>query len=456
MGLLDDLWKDVRDTAKYVGKIAAKIEKIARRAGLEDIARWASWISKSADVLRIAPGPILEGGQLAIKAMLSLTGEDTETGPERGKSFVISTEGYKSVTPTLDKAKKQHAWEGSAAHNYHTQVDNQISNVATMIDAEGSMHPILDREANQILDTRQHLRREHNWLADVGQVTMVLSAIPGYGKAMQAAVEFEAVSVSLADCSHKMWQMHNEANANAADVRKVIEDYKTVAQRSPVDDSFEGFDPPPPPRRPQGFSTPTRPAEGSQPGVPSNSGTPASAQSSPAAAVGTPASAVGTPASAAASPPPLFGVPTSTGAASGPAANLPGESGRESSPGDVTHAGSMPTPSSPAFAVTPDRAPGGAIPASSGGISSFAGSGSSGGGGQPGAGSSPQGQPISQRVQWSGSQPSSLGRSPDPRLESTGAASGATGDRPPIDKKTSTDAAQSAANAAVETHGPRQ
>ena len=50
--------------------------------------------------------------------------------------------------------------------------------------------------------------------------------------------------MALKDATAKMWEMHNNANTNAAEVREALEMYQKVSRTATQQDSVGDFDPP--------------------------------------------------------------------------------------------------------------------------------------------------------------------------------------------------------------------
>ena len=111
-------------------------------------------------------------------------------------------------------------------------------------DADAQIASIISREAGELIETRRILDNLHNWLAEYGEYTQTLGVIPVVGKYIQYDAEILAVSMALKDATSKMWEMHNNANTNAAGVRKALALYQEVSTTATQQDSVGDFDPP--------------------------------------------------------------------------------------------------------------------------------------------------------------------------------------------------------------------
>ena len=116
--------------------------------------------------------------------------------------------------------------------------------MATLADADSQIASIVSREAAELVETRRMLNGLHNWLAEYGEYTQTLGVIPEVGKAIQMQAEMLAVGMALKDASAKMWEMHNNANTNAAAVREALAMYQQVSTAATQQDSIGDFDPP--------------------------------------------------------------------------------------------------------------------------------------------------------------------------------------------------------------------
>jgi hypothetical protein len=245
MGIFDvveNVYDFVTDAAGKVRNAAAVVEFVAKRANLADIADVAKSVGKSASPLHIAPTPVLVGGQKVIQGMLGTTGDGD---PESGEAFGDSSRAFDNPKQSLAAAHTNSSWEGGPAPAaYERRVGEQENRVATLADADSQVASIVSREAGELVETRRILNGLHNWLAEYGEYTQTLGVIPEVGKAIQMQTEMLAVGMALKDASTKMWDMHNNANANAAAVRQALWMYQQVSTAATEQDSIGDFDPP--------------------------------------------------------------------------------------------------------------------------------------------------------------------------------------------------------------------
>jgi hypothetical protein len=251
MGLFDfvnDVVDFVSDPAEAVEKTAEWAGDIAEDLGLDKITRVAKSVGKFAGKLAIAPTPVLEGGQKVIEEMMESAGGDND--PERGDSFGDGSRKFKSQRQTLGQAHPGQLWEGGTASKaYDGRTNEQENRVTTLSDADIEIAKILTGEAVQLELLRRVLHHQHQFLADFGSYTQYLGTLGPEGKAAQYTAETWAVSMAMLECGPRMWQMHNDANDNAASVRQVIDMYKDVASKVNISDSNNDFDPPKRPRQ---------------------------------------------------------------------------------------------------------------------------------------------------------------------------------------------------------------
>lgn len=245
MGLfdfVDDAFDFVTDAAGKVKTAAQVIGFVAKKANLADIADFAKSVGKWAVPLNIAPTPILVGGQKAIQAMRWTTGDGD---PEAGEGFGNGSRAFKRELPTLANAHPDSTWDGGPAPRaYERRVGEQEGRVAMLADADSQIASIVSREAGEIIETRRILDGLHNWLAEYGEYTQTLGVIPEVGKYIQMEAEMVAVGMALKDATSKMWEMHNNANTNAAGVREALALYQQVSTTATQQDSVGDFDPP--------------------------------------------------------------------------------------------------------------------------------------------------------------------------------------------------------------------
>ncbi|MCV7259624.1 EspA/EspE family type VII secretion system effector [Mycobacterium shimoidei] len=241
MGFFDVVGDVVADTAEKVKKGADWVARVARNVGLDKIARAAENVSKGVGKLAVAPTPILRSGQKLIERMRKATGDGD---PERGESFADASGKFKAVQDTLATAHPGQGWEGgTASQAYDQRTGDQENRVVTLADADSQIATIVNREADQLNDVRKILDYNHQLLADVGEHTQWLGSLGPEGKALQATIESFYVTMAMDQCVPKMWQMHNDANANAAAIRNVRDVYHQVGAGVVISDSSGDFNP---------------------------------------------------------------------------------------------------------------------------------------------------------------------------------------------------------------------
>jgi EspA/EspE family len=234
----------VTDAAAKVRQAGQVIEKVAERAGLGKLVSFGKALEKYTGPLAIAPTPVLQGGQKAIDAMRSVTG-DGENGTESGDAFARGSHDFHEQAELHRKLRPDSTWEGGPAPAaYDRRVTEQEGRLSILRDADSEVASIITRELEQLNETRRILDNLHNWLAEYGEYTQTLGVIPVVGKNIQYNAEILAVGMALKEATSKMRQMHDDANANAEGVRHVLASYEGVTRGAVQQDSVGDFDPP--------------------------------------------------------------------------------------------------------------------------------------------------------------------------------------------------------------------
>jgi hypothetical protein len=284
LGIVDGVVHFVSDIAEKVERGAEQVEKVAKALGLDKLAKFAGAANKYAKKLKIAPGPILSGGQKIIDKMRETTGKGD---PERAPAYGDAGRAFHAARDTLTKAHPNSQWEGTGAKMYSERNSEQENVTTTLGDTDMQVATIISGEADQLVRLRHILDYNHNLLADVGQWTQWLGTAGPEGKALQAAVEGFYVAMALDQCTPQMWNMHNDANANAAAIRSLHDVYQQMKSRVTISDSAGDFDPRNTGSTPPGPPTPGAPPSGGAPpaGQPSIPSVPAPAPTVPPAPV---------------------------------------------------------------------------------------------------------------------------------------------------------------------------
>lgn len=234
-------WETVGDVAGKAKKAGEVITEIGKRCGLPGITRFGETVSTAAGFLEIAPTPVLEGGQKVIEKMKETTGSGD---PERGRGFAEGSRAFhEHAEVTLQAAKPDTTWSGGPAPRaYERRNDEQQNRVAIMANADYEIANAINSEADEVQETRRILDGEHQILADLGKRTQFLGTAGPEGKALQYAIETNAVFWAVKECTARMWAMHNFANDHAAGVRAQTEGYHHVADAATPQDSIGDFD----------------------------------------------------------------------------------------------------------------------------------------------------------------------------------------------------------------------
>jgi EspA/EspE family len=247
MGLFEftsDVFDFVTEAAGEVKQAGEVIEKVAERAGLGKLVSFGKALEKYAGPLAIAPTPVLQGGQKAIEAMRSATGDD-ENGTESGTAFAKGSHDFNEQAELQRKLRPDSTWEGGPAPAaYERRVTQQEDRLSILRDADSEVALIITRELDQLNEARRILDNLHNRLAEYGEYTQTLGVIPVIGKYAQYDAEILAVSMALKEATSKMSEMHANANANAEGVRSVLASYEGVTRGAVQQDSVGDFDPP--------------------------------------------------------------------------------------------------------------------------------------------------------------------------------------------------------------------
>lgn len=271
MGFVDDVFHFVTDTADKVKGGAEKVEKIAKKVGLDRLAKLAGSVGKYAGKLAVAPGPVLSAGQKIIDKMRETTGNGD---PERAAAYGDAGRAFHTVRDVLATAHPNAQWEGTGAKTYSQRNSQQENVTITIGDTDMEVATIISGEADQLVRLRRILDYNHNLLADVGQWTQWLGKLGPEGEAAQFAIEGFYVALALEQCTPEIWQMHNHANDNAAAIRRLHDVYQQAKSRVVIPDSAGDFDPHNTGPAPKGPGVPGTPPGGGapppgQPDVPS-------------------------------------------------------------------------------------------------------------------------------------------------------------------------------------------
>lgn len=237
----NDVVDTVSDTADKVAKGAKVVGYIAKKGNLLDVAEFAKSVGKWASPLKIAPTPVLEGGQKVIKGMRWTTGEGD---PVLGTAFVEGSKAFRELEPRFGAARPDDTWSGGPAPGrYERRVEGQLDHVAILRDADANVGHVMSREADELNEVRRILDGLHNELADFGEYSKWIG-FGQIGKTLQFSIETAAVIQVVNEARKKLWEMHDFANANAAAVREAVQLYEKVSREATPQDSIGDFDPP--------------------------------------------------------------------------------------------------------------------------------------------------------------------------------------------------------------------
>lgn len=186
------------------------------------------------NALRAALGsPILDAGQVLIAGMRMMTGWDD---PERGDPLGYGATLFTRAGETVGSAYPNQDWTGAGAQAYETANRRQADRIGSMAMLDRSVQTVIAREAYQIAYHRDKLDDQSNYLGDLSYLTWPLGLASGAGKAMKAAVELSAVSAALSICSTELYQLWQETNENATQLRELAGEYSALTgERSPPD-----------------------------------------------------------------------------------------------------------------------------------------------------------------------------------------------------------------------------
>ena len=177
--------------------------------------------------------PILDAGQVLIAGMRLTTGWDD---PERGDPFGYGATLFTRAGETVGSAYPEQDWNGAGAQAYETANRHQAGRIGSLAMLDRSVQTVIAREAYQIAYHRDKLDDQSNYLGDLSYLTWPLGLASGAGKAMKAAVELSAVSAALSICSAELYQLWQETNQNATQLRELAGEYSALAgKHSPPD-----------------------------------------------------------------------------------------------------------------------------------------------------------------------------------------------------------------------------
>ena len=181
--------------------------------------------------------PILDAGLQVIAGMRSTTGRSR---PDVGDSFGAGAAGFAGVECAVTSAQPGGAWEGAGALAYASATRRQARAVESLAVLDRGVHTVVAREADQITASRGALEEHADRLVSVGRATASMVLVSGVGAATKAALELSAVNTALGAGVAELEGLASEADANAAQLRRLAAAYAEVA-----DSEVTGSDDPP-------------------------------------------------------------------------------------------------------------------------------------------------------------------------------------------------------------------
>lgn len=227
-----DVHGAVTDTRKIMGD-AGDVLTGAANLGVE---MGSAPLKYTETLTKWADSAILSGAQLVIEGEKKLTGSGSI---ETGNEYWASSKKLQKAVETLisaEFAEDEDGWNGAASKAYIATTKPHRQHVSHVGDADSNIGKILEKEADQVRQTREVLDSTSQALYDYGLATKAILAIPGANVAKVALADTIAATAALATTSAKMAQMVANSMENASDIRISSGHYEAAKQ----DTSGEG------------------------------------------------------------------------------------------------------------------------------------------------------------------------------------------------------------------------
>lgn len=219
---------DVHGTVTDTRKIMGDAGDVLTGAGNLGIEMGSAPLKYVETLTKWADSAILSGAQLAIEGEKKLTGSGSI---ETGNEYWASSVKLQKAVETLIRAELEEGedgWNGTASKAYNSATKAHRQLVSDVGSADSNIGKTLEKEAEQIRQTREVLDSTSQALYDYGLATKAILAIPGANVAKVALADTIAAAAALATTSAKMAQMVANSVENASDIRKASSHYEAA------------------------------------------------------------------------------------------------------------------------------------------------------------------------------------------------------------------------------------
>ncbi|WP_139335224.1 EspA/EspE family type VII secretion system effector [Mycobacterium sp. GA-1841] len=216
------------DTRKVIGDAGDVLNGVA---GL-GVELGSAPIKYAGSLGKWADSPVLSAAQLFIEGQKKLTG----TGDiEAGGGFAGSATNLETAVTTLIGAELEDnddGWNGAAARTYNSTSKAHRQHVSNVSVADKSIGKTLEKEAQQVRETRECLDSTSQLLYDYGLATRAILAIPGANVAKILSADVAAAGAAMTTTSAQMGVMVYNSIQNARDIRTANDLYEAAKKDS--------------------------------------------------------------------------------------------------------------------------------------------------------------------------------------------------------------------------------
>jgi ESX secretion-associated protein EspA/E len=187
---------------------------------------------KQAKFIEAAETPIIEAGLMALATMGNLCGFGT---PDEGQGFGLGSDAYQKIEQTLSTTDAPGTWTGDGSVSYTGQNDAQQSRAAKMATTDRKIQHVLEREAQQLDQTRKVIDYMSTTLtaAIIPAVTALSIEIPpGAGVALSMEIQTIAVLGTVPMATTAFELMAAQALANANEIQTLSKTYDGIGGES--------------------------------------------------------------------------------------------------------------------------------------------------------------------------------------------------------------------------------
>jgi len=217
-----DVHGAVTDARKVAGDVA---DVVTGAAGL-GLEMGPAPLAYVAPLVKWADSPPLAAAQLVIEGEKKLTGTGSiETGSEYSQSAVKLE---KAVETLISAELDEGGWDGLAATKYDETSKAHRKHVSNVSVADTNIGKVLQREAEQVRQTREVLDSTSQMLYDYGLASRAALAVPGANVAKILIADSLAAASALATTSARMAKMVHDSMTNASEIRAETEHYESA------------------------------------------------------------------------------------------------------------------------------------------------------------------------------------------------------------------------------------